>query len=288
MFAFLGSFQFILRIIQYSQRALKGNGMKHFTRLLALMALLLNLSAQADSGVVGVVVMHGKGGSPGKHVSELAASLERQGFLVANLEMPWSGRREYDVGVAAAENEIKSALEALRQKGASRVFVAGHSQGGIFALYFGGKYRMDGVVAIAPGGSVGSPIFRDKLAQSVELARKLVADGQREVKTRFSDYEGAKGVYPVTTTPAVYLSWFEPEGAMNQVLAMKSIKADTPVLFIAPTNDYPGLSRIKQEMFGLLAKHPITRMYEPNASHLNAPSASIQEIENWIAAVIKQ
>jgi hypothetical protein len=143
-------------------------------------------------------------------------------------------------------------------------------------------------VAIAPGGNVGNPIFREKLADSVELARKSVAEGKREIKMRFSDFEGAKGVYGITTTPAAYLSWFEPEGAMNQVIAMKSIKTDTPVLFIAPTNDYPGLSRVKHDMFGLLVKHPLTRMYEPNSSHLNAPSASAQEIESWIASVIKQ
>jgi pimeloyl-ACP methyl ester carboxylesterase len=260
--------------------------MKQFVKLMAWMAILLSLTAQADT--VGVVVMHGKGGSPGRHVSELASSLERHGFLVANLEMPWSGRREYDVDVVAAENEVKNALESLRQKGAQKVFVAGHSQGGIFALYFGGMHRVDGVVAIAPGGNVGNPIFREKLADSVELARKSVAEGKREIKMRFSDFEGAKGVYGITTTPAAYLSWFEPEGAMNQVIAMKSIKTDTPVLFIAPTNDYPGLSRVKHDMFGLLVKHPLTRMYEPNSSHLNAPSASAQEIESWIASVIKQ
>jgi pimeloyl-ACP methyl ester carboxylesterase len=269
----------------YLTGTLTGILMKHFLKLIALISLLLTLHAQADT--VGVVVMHGKGGSPGKWVSELASSLERHGFVVANLEMPWSGRREYDVDVGAAENEVKTALESLRQKGASKVFLAGHSQGGIFALYFGGRNRVDGIVAIAPGGNVGSQIFREKITDSVELARKSVAEGQRGVKMRLTDFEGAKGVYGITTTPAAYLTWFEPEGAMNQVLAMKTIKADTPVLFIAPTGDYPGLSRIKHDMFGLLVKHPLTRMYEPNSSHLNAPTASVQEIANWIDAVIK-
>jgi predicted N-acetyltransferase YhbS len=35
--------------------------------------------------------MHGKGGSPTKYVSDLASSLKDEGYLVANLEMPWSG-----------------------------------------------------------------------------------------------------------------------------------------------------------------------------------------------------
>lgn len=262
--------------------------MKLFAKLFAVAALGISLHAQADTPKAGVVVMHGKGGSPSSHVSELAASLERDGFLVANLDMPWSGRREYDVDVGAAENEVDAALTALRQKGAGKVFVAGHSQGGLFALYFGGKHRVDGVVAIAPGGNVGSPTFRETLGPSVEQARKLVAAGKGQEKVRLNDYEGAKGTYAVATTPAAYLTWFEPEGAMNQALAMRGIKADTPVLYVAPTGDYPALVRVKQEMFGLLAKHPLTRMYEPTSSHLNAPTASVQEIESWISTVSKQ
>ena len=259
-----------------------------FATLFAVLALTVSLHAQADAAKVGVVLMHGKGGSPSRHVSELAASLERHGLVVANLDMPWSGRRDYDVDVSAAENEVETALAALRQKGAGKVFVAGHSQGGLFALYFGGKHRVDGIVAIAPGGNVGNQIFRDKLADSVELARKMVADGKGHEKMRLDDYEGAKGVYSIVTTPAAYLTWFEPDGAMNQTLAMRTIKADTPVLFIAPTGDYPGLVRVKQQMFGLLAKHPLTKLYEPASSHLNAPTASVQEIEDWITAVTQQ
>lgn len=262
--------------------------MKLFAKLLAVAALAVGLSAEADTPKAGVVIMHGKGGSPNKHVSDLAASLERSGILVANIEMPWSGNRNYDVDVGTAENEVETALAALREKGAAKVFVAGHSQGGIFALYFGGKHRIDGIVAIAPGGNVANQIFREKLSESVELARKLVAEGKGQEKTRLNDFEGAKGTYSVVSPPSAYLTWFDPEGAMNQTLAMRSIKTNTPVLFIVPTNDYPGLLRIKQEMFGLLAKHPLTRMYEPDSIHLNAPTASAAEIGAWIGAVAKQ
>ncbi len=252
-----------------------------------LVYLLLPLTASAEAGPVkaGIVLMHGKGGSPAKYVSELASSLEQRGFLVANLEMPWSGRRDYDVTVNAAEKEVESALNSLRDKGAKKLFVAGHSQGGLFALYFGGIHAVDGVIAIAPGGNVGSKLFREKLGESVELARKLVAEGKGEEKARLFDFEGSRGYSPVITLPAVYLTWFDPEGAMNQVKAVQAIKPSVPVLFIAPTNDYPGLLGVKQQMFDALPKNPHTRLYEPDSSHLNAPSASAKEIIEWIAAV---
>ncbi|NNU42411.1 hypothetical protein [Ramlibacter montanisoli] len=101
-------------------------------RLLAAATLAFAQLAPAQAPAapgIAVVVMHGKGGSPARHVNGLASFLEQRGYLVANLEMPWSGRREYDVPVDAAEKEVDAALDAMRARGAGKVFVAGHSQG---------------------------------------------------------------------------------------------------------------------------------------------------------------
>jgi pimeloyl-ACP methyl ester carboxylesterase len=247
--------------------------------------LPLTVAAEAASSKIGVVIMHGKGGSPTRYVSELASSLEEKGYLVANLEMPWSGRRNYDVSVSAAEKEVEFALASLRSKGAQKLFVAGHSQGGMFALHFGGKQPIAGVIAIAPGGSAGGPDYRTKLGESVERARKLVADGKGDEKTTLHDFEGSKGVYPIITSPTAYLSWFEPDGPMNILVAAKGMNPQVPVLFIVPTNDYPGLLKMKQRHFNSLPSNPLTKLYEPDSSHLNAPSASRDEIVRWTTKV---
>jgi pimeloyl-ACP methyl ester carboxylesterase len=261
--------------------------MKYVVTILAaaIIAFAQTSMAQAPSSAIGVVIMHGKGGSPARFVSSLASSLEQKGYLVANLEMPWSKNREYNAGVDAAEKQVDEALDSLRAKGASKVFVAGHSQGGLFAIHYGGKHPVDGIIAIAPGGNVANAIYRKELGQSVEQARKLVAEGKGNEKTRFSDYEGSRGTYPVTATAAAYLTWFDPEGAMNQVKASRAMNPQVPVLFIAPKNDYPALLRIKQMMFDALPRNPLTRMYEPDSSHLDAPSASRDEIARWTAEV---
>ena len=112
------------------------------------LALPLASAAQSPAPVIGIVIMHGKGGSPNRHVSDLASGLESKNYLVANLEMPWSGRRDYDADVAKTEQEVTAALEALRSKGAKKVFVAGHSQGGVFALYYASKHPLDGTWSI--------------------------------------------------------------------------------------------------------------------------------------------
>lgn len=258
-----------------------GSACKHVAWVLAMIVASIVQAAAAQSPGIGIVVMHGKGGSPTKHVADLASALEGKGYLVANLDMPWSGQRDYDANVAAAEKQVESALESLRAKGAAKLFVAGHSQGGLFALYFGGRHPVDGIVAIAPGASVGSTIFREKLGAAVAQARQLVADGKGDEKARLLDFESSRGTFAVVTTPANYLAWFDPDGAMNQVIAIKNMNPKVPVLFIAPKGDYPALQKIKQSMFDALPRHPLTKLYEPDATHLGAPSASLDEILRW-------
>lgn len=242
-------------------------------------------AAESAPSTTGIVIMHGKSGSPTGYVAELAAALEAKGFRVANLEMPWSRQRQYDADVSAAEKQVQSAIDGLRAKGASQVFVAGHSQGGVFALHVGGRLAASGIIAIAPGGNVANQLFRKKLGATVAQARQLVAEGKGDERTQFHDFEGSKGTFPVTTTATIYLTWFDPDGAMNQSLAVRNLKPEVPVLYIVPTSDYPGLRKVKQEMFGALPSNPLTRLYEPDANHIKAPSASIDEIARWTAEV---
>jgi pimeloyl-ACP methyl ester carboxylesterase len=253
--------------------------------LLPGVAISVPAAAQPAPAQIGIIIMHGKGGSPARHVAQLASGLETKGYLVANLEMPWSGGRSYDVPVAAAESEVEAALAQLRAKGAAHLFVAGHSQGGLFALYFGDRHPVDGIIAIAPGGNVASPSYREKLGDAVSRARQLAAAGKADEKTQLLDFEGSKGLYTIWCTPANYLSWFDPDGAMNELKAIKSMDPKVPVLFVAPTGDYPPLQASRPLMFGALPPHPLTRLYQPNSNHLGAPAASIEEVARWTAQV---
>jgi pimeloyl-ACP methyl ester carboxylesterase len=255
---------------------------RRFLALLAACSLALPALAQTQAGFV---VMHGKGGSPTRFVADLARGLEAKGFVVENLEMPWSGRRNYDVDVAAAENEVNQALERLRGKGAQKVFVAGHSQGGLFALHLGGRLPLDGVAAIAPGGNVASEFYRRQVGASLEEARAYVAAGKGAERQRLMDYESR--AYPVSAVPAAYVTWFDPDGAMNQFRALKALPANLPVLYVSPTGDYPALRRAKDNVFSALPKTPHTRLYEPNVDHLNSPAASVDEIARWANEILQ-
>ena len=114
----------------------------------------------------------------------------------------------------------------------------------------------------------------------------MIAEGKGEEKTEFFDFESSRGTNPIVTTPDNYISWFDPKGAMNEFNAVSNVNPDVPVLFIGPTRDYPGLVKIKQKVFDMLPKNPLTKLYEPDSSHLQAPSASREEIVQWIDEVL--
>ena len=255
--------------------------------LLALLAWPAFATAADASPRLGVIVMHGKGGSPQRHVDTLAQGLERGGLLVTNLEMPWSGRRNYDATLEEAVAEVATALDGLRQRGATHVFLAGHSQGGVFAFHAATRVAVDGVIAMAPGGSVGTTVFREQLGATYEEAKSLVAAGRGREATRLADFEGSHGRYPITTTPERYVTWFDPDGGMNMLVALRKLDAKMPVLYVAPTGDYPALQKLKPVMVAALPRHPLTVVYEPSATHLQAPAASVGRIVEWTATVAR-
>ena len=261
--------------------------MLFFTKvILGIVMLVLPLVAQSvTSSQIGVIVMHGKGGMPSKHVAEFAKRLEEKGYIVANIEMPWSKKREYDVTMETAHKELESVLNELRQKGAQKLFLSGHSQGGLVALALGSDLNVDGIIAIAPGGNMASTINREKLGETLTKAQHLIQEGKGDEKGEFYDFETSKGKYPIQTTARNYVSWFDPEGLMNQEKSSALINPKIPVLFIVPTSDYPGLLKVKQKMFNTLPKNPYTKLYEPSATHLEAPSASSEEVSLWIQNV---
>lgn len=256
---------------------------------MALLAFLLPPSLQAapSASEIGVVVMHGKGGQPGKYVAGLATAFEREGFQVANLEMPWSGSRHYDVDMNGGVDEVGRALAALRAKGAPKVFVAGHSQGGLFALHYGGLQRVDGLVPVAPGGQVDAGSFVTALGPSVAKAKQMVNEGRGAETAEFADFEGSRGTYAITTSAVIYLDWFDPNGA-HTTRAYRNVKKGTPVLYVAPKRDYRGLQQSRHQNFLSLPPHPQTRLYEPDSDHLNAPVAAANEVILWIRQVCGQ
>lgn len=252
---------------------------------LALALTVLPPVQAQEAGRIGVVVMHGKGGKPEGLVAELASSLAGRGMQVRNLEMPWSGRRNYDAAPEAAEAEVARALEELRRAGAQRLFLVGHSQGGLYGLHLGARLSLAGVVAVAPGGNVAASIYEQQIGAHRARARELVAAGRGAEVQAFADYEGSKGTNEVRTRADVYWAWFDPAGVMNQERALRALPAQLPVLYVAPTGDYPALRRVNPGLFALLPSQPLTRYLQPDTNHARAPTYAREAIADWLVEV---
>lgn len=256
------------------------------TLLGSLAALLApGLRAQPAAPRVGIVVMHGAG-ARSSSMAGFAGRLMSQGHLVANLDMPWSTEDAHRTPVEAAERHVLGQLQELRRRGAAKLVIAGFSKGGMFAAHMATRTPIDGLVAIAPNGGAD----QKKLQDQVDRARALVAAGKGEDRTLLQD-GGVVGDdrYPMPgAVPSSYLTWFEPQGAMNFERIFRSQRPGVPVLLVVPTRDLENLLRMKQAVWQGLPPHPGNRLYEPETDHLGAVAAATPEAIRWIAEVVQR
>ena len=73
-----------------------------------MLAVLSGLVAPACAQTIGIVLMHGKTGSPNTVIDQLATALQSAGYLVDTPEMCWSRRRIYDRPFLDCLTEIDS------------------------------------------------------------------------------------------------------------------------------------------------------------------------------------
>src|SRR5204863_9727931 len=104
---------------------MKRNDLRSYAALLlGLVAVFAGQRAAAANGDIGVVLLHGKGGTPAGYIEPLASGLQKKGFLVSTPTMPWSKERIYDESFEDSLRDIDREVGALKQKGAKLVVVA--------------------------------------------------------------------------------------------------------------------------------------------------------------------
>jgi pimeloyl-ACP methyl ester carboxylesterase len=257
-------------------------------RLCIAALLFLSLpapAAAADNAAVGVIVMHGKWGSPQGLVNGLADALQSQGFLVANPEMPWSGRRSYDKSVDGADAEIDAEIAKLRDKGAKQIFLVGHSLGAAYALHYASRTTVNGMVAIAPGHIPEGRRYTELYADEVRKARELVAAGKSDEMVWFLDFNTGNRRDRIKASAASFLSYFDPAGPMNMTRNVTTVKPGVPLLWMVPTREEQPLRDGMVSLYGNLPSNPGNQFIEPDSDHLQAPAVATPQIIDWIRAV---
>lgn len=251
---------------------------------LLVMFLAAAVSPMAWSADVGVVLLHGKGSNPNTAgMQSLASALEGKGHLISVPEMAWSGNRMYDASFDESMAEIDHAVQALRQKGARKVIVAGQSMGANAALgYAAARNGADGIIAMAPGHTPELKLSREAAASDVRRAKNLIEEGKGKEKQAFSDTNQGKQS-TVSATAEAYLSWFDPDGKAVMPRSAAALKKPTPLLVIIGSRER--MSKGQDYFFARAPEHPSSKFTTVDADHTGVPGAAAEEILAWLGAL---
>ena len=252
-----------------------------FITLVLMLVVAAPIRASTDDCVV--ILMHGKWGS-----TQSVSSFGRQlapACDYESIEMPWSLRRNYDEPYSAAIGEISKVLAAKRAKGYRRVLLAGHSFGANAAIaYMAERGDVDGVIAIGPGHVPAMFYHRGLTRDSVEAARKLIADGQGNDKAWFDDVNQGQRK-SIRTSANVYFSYFDPVGIGDMPSSALRFKQAVPFLWLIGSAD--GLQRAGPEFaFNKAPTHPRSRYVVINADHVGVLDGNgAMLVREWIEAL---
>ena len=253
-----------------------------FLFFLALMLCWGTVSPAAERKV-GVVLIHGKWGSPDRNIDRLALSLRGRGYEVITPVMPWSKQRGYDADYPAALALIDESVRELRKAGATVIVVAGHSMGANAAIAAAAYSHepIDALIAIAPGHTPDQPKYHNKVAVSLEEAKAMITAGKGAEKGSFLDLNaGRESTFPMAA--AVYVSYNDPDGMASMPISTSKVKPGIPLLWIIAGPEDVLFKQGQGYVFDHWPSNPKNRFLIMNTSHLNAPNDAVGDVIEWI------
>ncbi|HEX8811886.1 MAG TPA: hypothetical protein VF742_07820, partial [Terracidiphilus sp.] len=110
---------------------------------------------------------------------------------------------------------------------------------GQFALARRAHFLLDdvtGSIAVASLGALAPELLRRRpeIAQSIAIVQAAVAAGRGNDKATFDDIDLGK-IFSVSTTPAIYLSFFGPESPA--VMPENAARLTAPLLMVSGEDD---------------------------------------------------
>lgn len=254
--------------------------------LFAASALLGGIAQAQDK--IGVLMLHGKnpGSNNDPNMSRIKPVLESAGMLVLYPDMPWSRTRYLDGNWDKAMAEMATHVKTLRSQGATKIVIAGHSLGVPAGMSFAARGGdVQALVLLAPG-HVPARYYtfqqNTTVRESVDEARKLVADGKGDSRERFTDINQGKQL-PVVATAKDYLSYFDPASDADMGVTAPRIPPGTPVLTVVGDED--SISKYAKPYFAdKLPANPKSQYLEVKANHLTTPVVASEAVVQWIKA----
>lgn len=235
---------------------------------------------------LGVVLMHGKDGTshPNSPIGKLASYLEENGILVIAPEMPWSRDRGLDKTYEASMQEIDVAVAELKNQGATRIVVGGHSMGANAALGYSARRKgLTGIMAIAPGHSPELSGFQDRVDNDWQRAKAMIDEGRGNETAGFSDINQGKS-FQRKTSALIYLSWFDPEGPAIMPVNITKLQSGTALLWIIGERDRM-YDRGEEYAFSKAPDNAHNQYVVVKGGHFVTPIKGKEEILEWLRSL---
>ena len=265
--------------------------MKLFNVILSGLLVLMPAIAPAQDKL-GVVLMHGKqgGNQYDSSLNSLYGKMQDAGFIVIKPEMPWSFGRYIDGDWNKAMSEIDGHVQKLKEMGAKKVALVGHSLGSPAALSYAARHpnEVHALGLLAPGHVPYyysqcipySPIKQCGVKDGVEQARKEIEAGNGDKKQPQVDInQGRRNA--VWMTARDYLSYFDPVSDAEMAVTAPKIPASVPVLWVIGDRDYL-IREGRQYVFDKLPANSKSQYLEVSGNHLSTPAVAAEQIVKWL------
>lgn len=255
---------------------------------LAAFLILASIPAALAQDKTGVLLLHGKnpGNQNDPNLNQLKTKLDADGAITLLPDMPWSARRYIDGDWDKAMAEIGGHVKTLRDKGATKIVIVGHSMGCPTAMGYASKFGgVDALALLAPGHA---PYFyynvmKDKsVHNSINEARQLVAAGQGETRKDFQDMNQGR-FQAVRTTAKAYLSYFDP--TTDAEMANTAPQLKMPVIMVLGDQD-PLFASARGMIFDKIPANPKSQYLEVTADHRTTPAVSRDAVAAWIKTAV--
>ena len=226
---------------------------------------------------VGIVLLHGKTGSPAQF-ADMANMLNETGYGVETPEMCWSARRIYDRPLSECFADIDAAVARLKADAFTAIVIGGHSLGGLVALAYGATHDdLAGIVALAPDGEPGDFNGYAKVAASVRRAAAMMQTGEGDNTVEFTDRVLGR-YFTVEATPRAFLSFLGPGSDLKPTRLLPRLRA--PLFWVAGTRD--SSQRGAAALFKKAPANDLNRFLTVNAGHLGTPGAALVPMLDWL------
>jgi esterase/lipase len=249
-------------------------------RLIWLIFGCFALAAPARAETIGVVMMHGKTGTPAQ-LQQLGDAVTAAGFPVERPEMCWSRHRIYDRTYLDCLADADAAAARLKARGATGIVILGMSLGGNAALGYGARRPgLKGVIALAPASNPDALRERPPIARGLAEAEALIAAGKGDEPRSFTDLNNGRQI-EVMATPKIFVSFFG--GQTPGAFSSNAARLTAPLLIVSGSAD--PTQRGIGAVYALAPHESHNAHVTVDSDHLGTPNAATAAVVAWLKSL---